>query len=217
MSEVVIFRGEVNRDRLRGAIPGDVTKGDLILIPTVARRGGGFARGGRACGCRSAGSICSTRVAGSGARVSCGAGGISRTRSARARCGVGSSRSAGGISRNRGGARRISGARGARVGTLANPEVVAVSEVSLLRGFAHRYRVLAFVAEGNLILAIATSPLFGEGHGYHKQQAQHHHRSHHAKDRHITAHTNPTRLCGWVCAMSLVGNIASKVFFSPLG
>ena len=181
MSEVGIFRGEVNRDRLRGAIPGDVTKGDLILIPTVARRGGGFARGGRACGCRSAGSICSTRVAGSGARVRCGAGGISRTRSARARCGVGSSRSAGGISRNRGGARRISGARGARVGTLANPEVVAVSEVSLLRGFAHRYRVLAFVAEGNLILAIATSPLFGEGHGYHKQQAQHHHRSHHAK------------------------------------
>jgi hypothetical protein len=195
VSEVGIFRGEVNRDRLRGAIPSDVTKGDLILIPTVARRGGGFARGG-----------------------ACGTGGISRTRCARARRGgVGSSRSAGGISRTRGGARRIGGARGARGGTLANPEVVAVSEVSLLRGFAHRDRVLAIVAEGNLILAIATSPLFGEGHGYHKQQAQHHHCSYHAKDRHITAHTHPTPKCGWVCAMSLVGNIASKAFFSPLG
>jgi hypothetical protein len=124
--------------------------------------------------------------------------------------GIPPGRRAGGISRTRGGARRIGGARGARGGTLANSHGVAVSEVSLLRGFAHRYRVLAFVAEGNLILAIATFPLFGEGHGYHKQYAQHHHRSYHAKDRHITAHTHPTPLCGWVCAMSLVGNIASK-------
>ena len=46
------FRGEVNHNRLI-ASRGDVTKGNLLLIPTDARRGGGFARGG-ACGIHSA-------------------------------------------------------------------------------------------------------------------------------------------------------------------
>jgi hypothetical protein len=85
-----------------------------------------------------------------------------------------------------------------------------VIQVGLLRWFAHRYRV-AIVAEGDLLLAFATPLLlFREGHGYHGQHGNQHHRSHHAKNRHTTAHTNPTPLCGWVCAMSLVGNIAGK-------
>ena len=89
-----------------------------------------------------------------------------------------------------------------------------MSEVGLLRGFAHRYDV-AIVAEGNLLLALVTSVfLFREGHSCHGQHGYHRCRSHHAKNRHIAAHTNPTPLCGWACAMSLVGNIAGRGFLS---
>ena len=38
--------------------------------------------------------------------------------------------------------------------------------VGRLRWCANRYRVLAFVAEGDLTLAFATSLWFREGHGY---------------------------------------------------
>jgi hypothetical protein len=82
--------------------------------------------------------------------------------------------------------------------------------VGRFRGFAHCYRV-AVVAEGDLLLALAISfLLFGEGHGYHGKHAKQHYRSHHANNRHITAHPKSTPLCGWACAMSLVGNIAGK-------
>lgn len=211
----------VNLNRLR-AIRGDVTKGDLLLTPTVACRGGGIARGGargirrtrgagassirrsrsrtcsgarrirsaRAGGTRSAcggargigrtsrtcgagrirGGICRTGSAGGAA---CGgAGGIGRASCARASCGAGSSRGAcaggarcGGCS----GVRRTRGARGG--GIIAWPEFVPVIFVGLLCWCANRYRVLAFVAEGDLILAFATSLWFREGHGYHKQHA----------------------------------------------
>jgi hypothetical protein len=40
-----------------------------------------------------------------------------------------------------------------------------VIEVGFLRGRAHRYRVLAFVAEDDLLLASATSFLCRKGHG----------------------------------------------------
>ena len=51
MSEVGRLCGHVNDNRLRAV----VADGDLLLSPTVARRrGGGIARGGRACGTCSA-------------------------------------------------------------------------------------------------------------------------------------------------------------------
>ena len=83
-------------------------------------------------------------------------------------------------------ARGIRCSRGVRAGGLiACPEGVPVTLVGRLRGCSHRYRV-AFVAEGDLLLATSLL-LFREGHG---NQGQHgyHHRSHHAKNRHITAH-----------------------------
>jgi len=91
-----------------------------------------------------------------------------------------------------------------------------VSEVGILRWCANRYRVLAFVAEGDLVLAIATSLWFRDGHGYHKQQAQDRRRSHHAKDRHIAAHTNPAPLCGLVLYLWLA-TLQARVFFPHLG
>jgi hypothetical protein len=214
----------VNLNRLRGAIPGDVTKGDFLLIPTVARRGG-ISPGGRACGCRSAGGIGrtrggirSTRVVGSGARRirsaraggtrsaracggcsrgigrtsrTCGSagsirGGICRTRGAgssrsSACCGIarGTRARSGASSSPRGacaggarssGFRRTRGARGG--GIIAWPDGVPVIFVGLLCWCANRYRVLVFVAEGDLILALATSLIWSrEGHGYHGQYA----------------------------------------------
>jgi hypothetical protein len=87
-----------------------------------------------------------------------------------------------------------------------------VSEVDRFGGFAYRYRV-AIVAEGYLLLALVTSVfLFREGHASRDQHGYRHRRSHHAKNRHITAHTNPTSLYGWNCALSLVDNIAGKGF-----
>jgi hypothetical protein len=44
-----------------------------------------------------------------------------------------------------------------------------VIQVGFLRGCAHRYRLLAFVAEGDLLLSSATSLLCRKGHGYHAQ------------------------------------------------
>ena len=200
---------------------------DLLLIPTVARRGG-IALSGHAYG------ICSDHGAGAGSTRrsaccrTCGGtrrirGGICRTRGARA-YGVRRSRSAGSIRRTRcricggtrricrfrGGARRVRGAcaggtrssarcrtcsgvrrsRGARGGSVTTCTLICISVISVGRfgGCAHRYQV-AIVAEGHLLLAQATTfLLFGEGHGYHGQHAKQHHRSHHAKYRHITAH-----------------------------
>ena len=91
----------VNHKRLRAV----VADGDLLLSPTVARRrGGGIARGGRACGtCSACGGACGIRCA-----YGASAGGNRRTRCARTRRGarasggVGSSRSArDGASRSR--------------------------------------------------------------------------------------------------------------------
>src|SRR5215211_301388 len=98
------------------------------------------------------------------------------------------------------------------VGLVGLVVVVSVLYVCCFRGFAHRYQV-AIVAEGHLLLARATFVvLFREGHCCHGQHTYHHHRSHHAKNRHLTAHPNFTPLCGWDLAVSLVGNIAGKGF-----
>ena len=109
VSEVGVLCRHVNLNRLR-AILGDVTKGNLLLIPTVARRGGGIAPGG-ACGIRSA------RGAGAGSirrsRCTCRGGRrIDRFRGAR----VGGTRSACGCSRCIGRSRRTCGARRIRGG-----------------------------------------------------------------------------------------------------
>jgi hypothetical protein len=219
MSEVEVLCRHVNLNRLRGAIPGDVTKGDFLLIPTVARRCGGIARGG-ACGiCRTRGARargigCTSRrtcsgarrirsARAGGARSACGGargigrtsrtcgsagsirGGICRTRGAgssrsSACCGIarGTRARSGASSSPRGacaggarssGVRRTSGARGG--GIIAWPDGVPVIFVGLLCWCANRYRVLAFVAEGDLILALATSLWFCDGHGHHKQRA----------------------------------------------
>ena len=205
------------------AIRVDVTEDNLLLIPSVARRGG-ISRGGArgihsargagagsirrsrcrsrggarrsrgahaggtrsACGCSSGiGRTCggARRIRGGIRRTrggirrargaSSGAGGIRCSRGARARCGASSSRGAcaggarsggarsgGARSRTSGGARRIRGG-----GIIAYAEGVSVIQVGFLRGRAHRYRVLAFVAEGDLLLA--TSLLCRKGHGYH--------------------------------------------------
>ena len=103
------FRGEVNLNRLL-ASRGDVTKGNLLLIPTVARRGGGFARGG-ACGAGAA-SIRRSRCTCGGARRSRGAqtgGACGCACSCICGCsrGIGRSRS-----RTCSGVRRTRGARG---------------------------------------------------------------------------------------------------------
>src|SRR5918998_1336508 len=118
------------------AIRVDVTEDNLLLIPSVARRGGISRDGARG--------IHSARGAGAGS-----------IRGARARCGASSSRGAcaggarsggarsgGARSRTSGGARRIRGG-----GIIAYAEGVSVIQVGFLRGRAHRYRVLAFVAE----------------------------------------------------------------------
>jgi hypothetical protein len=85
-----------------------------------------------------------------------------------------------------------------------------------LCGCAHRYRA-AVVAEGDLRMVQATSVfLFREGHSCYGQHGHHYHRSYHAKNRHITAHTNPTPLCGWALPVCVVGNIAGKGFLPVL-
>ena len=100
MSEVGRLCRYVNDNRLRAV----VADGDVLLSPTIARRRGGIARGGRACG------TCSACGGARGIRCAYGAsaGGNRRTRCARTRRGarasggVGSSRSArDGASRSR--------------------------------------------------------------------------------------------------------------------
>jgi hypothetical protein len=109
VSEVVRLCGRVNLDRLR-AILGDVTKGNLHLIPTVARRGGGIARGG-ACGIHSARGACAGSIRRS--RCTCRGGHrINRFRGAH----VGGTRSACGCSRGIGRFRRTCGTRRIRGG-----------------------------------------------------------------------------------------------------
>jgi hypothetical protein len=91
VSEVGVLCRHVNRDRLRAL----VADGDVLLSPTVARRrGGGIARGGRACG------TCSACGGASGIRCAYGAsaGGNRRTRCARTRRGA---RASGGVGRSR--------------------------------------------------------------------------------------------------------------------
>ena len=144
-------------------------------------------RGARACGVRrsrSAGSIRRTRcrICGGTRRICRFRGGARRVRGA---CAGGTRSSA--RCRTCSGVRRSRGARGGSVTTCT---LICISVISVGRfgGCAHRYQV-AIVAEGHLLLAQATTfLLFGEGHGYHGQHAKQHHRSHHAKYRHITAH-----------------------------
>src|SRR5918993_610374 len=105
------------------AIRVDVTEGNLLLIPSVARRGG-ISRGG-ARGIRSS----------RGARARCGASSSSRGACAGG-ARSGGTRSGGARCRTSGGARRIRGG-----GILAYAEGVSVIQVGFLRGRAHRYRV----------------------------------------------------------------------------
>jgi hypothetical protein len=89
VSEVGRLCGHVNDNRLRAI----VADGDVLLSPTIARRrGGGIARGGRACG------TCSACGGASGIRCAYSAGGNRRTRCARTRRGA---RASGGVGRSR--------------------------------------------------------------------------------------------------------------------
>jgi hypothetical protein len=93
VSEVGRLCGHVNDNRLRAV----VADGDVLLSPTIARRrGGGIARGGRACGtCSACGGACGGAC---GIRCAYGAGGNRRTRCARTRRGA---RASGGVGRSR--------------------------------------------------------------------------------------------------------------------
>ena len=109
VSEVGLLCRHVNLNRLR-AILGDVTKSNLHLIPTVACRGGGIARGS-ACGIHSARSACAGSIRRS--RCTCRGGHrINRFRGAR----VGGTRSACGCSSGIGRFRRTCGTRRIRGG-----------------------------------------------------------------------------------------------------
>ena len=127
MSDVGRLCGHVNDNRLRAA----VADGDLLLSPTVARRrGGGIARGGRACGtCSACGGACGIRCA-----YGASAGGNRRTRCARTRRGA---RASGGVGRSRS---ARDGASRSRRRTCARAEgslAVALGLVPTVYGFDH--------------------------------------------------------------------------------
>src|SRR5215203_3082080 len=76
------------------------------------------------------------------------------------------------------------------------------------RRFSNCY-YLAFVADLDFCLSIATFVWCREGHSYgsHHRNCHHHH---YAKNRDVAAHTNHTSLCRWGCAIALDSTVRRK-------